>query len=1073
MITKQKNTTKPLLKIIGVSEKPHASSNIEYDDVEVIHNYIPNSSTNETIERFTKGLRSGGAAISITGPYGSGKSTFGVMLNHLAGRADDACFIQALKRIDDTYKDIACDIVESRTGAGMHKTGMIRCVVTARSEPVEITILRAITNGVELYFGADYDGEDFAYAGTLRRLSKTAKVPDAGSIMDVVTSLSNVAPVLLMIDEFGKNIEYFADGGSDGDLFLLQELAEMSGKSRKIPLYIITMQHMAFGEYVAGSLAGRMKEWSKIQGRFDDIHFSNSLEHTRAVLVSSLRPSGRSMRHIMEWAKQQSKSVTRIAGVNMDVELVASCYPLHPLAVEALPELCSRYGQNERTLLSFVSDGGPGTISRFIDDSTWNDNDLLPTMGIDTLYDYFISGSNTVRVGGVMSSRLVEIDTIIRDIQGLEGTNLTALKAIGVLNLIGRSGRLRASVGMLRCLVGPSVEQDLVYLKKKSIITYRQHADEYRIWHGTDVNIAAKLDAWRKAKGEMSFPDIMKSAMTPEPVVSARHGLETGTVRIFQCFFDTKNMIIGNEYDGAIIYGYYGTDIPECDDLVVVSKCSDISSLQAAAVEVYALRNVQQDDDVSNDLVARNEIGERLAAAEIALMAEFGRAYSPDAKWTYLKNAKPYHVHGTASSAASDACSKWYDSTPVIRNEMINRNDLTAQGSTARNRLMAAIIERQDIAKLWSDNWSPERAVHDAMILEHGIHKRAKPKSNSTLHKPWFEALRALQRTRSAVELEEIYRIWKAQPFGMKNGTMPILALLIMVSNREQMAIYEHGTFVPRLSSSLAERMTKNPAHFRLKWFKKTRSVKSLVRQTASKLELDSNANMLDIVGYLVGVVRTLPTYTRLTKQLTAKTLAIRDAVQNAIEPDTLLFETVPHAFGMRLLDSSMTKGRIASFTDNLKECVDELQGAYDTTLEEMIRILFSETGTANRAGVAKTASELLPHVSDQFMKVFLGAVSVSVPDEKSWKEYVGLTLTDKPPADWSDDDVIMCKNKIMEISTAFKRLAALKFSKISGNLAKPSVMVTITHPDGQEEHIFRATDDPHLSKLIKDATPS
>ena len=37
--------------------------------------------------------------------------------------------------------------------------------------------------------------------------------------------MADAAPVLLVVDEFGKNIEYFADGGSDGDLFILQELA--------------------------------------------------------------------------------------------------------------------------------------------------------------------------------------------------------------------------------------------------------------------------------------------------------------------------------------------------------------------------------------------------------------------------------------------------------------------------------------------------------------------------------------------------------------------------------------------------------------------------------------------------------------------------------------------------------------------------------------------------------------------------------------------------------------------------------------------------------------------------------
>ena len=32
-------------------------------------------------------------------------------------------------------------------------------------------------------------------------------------------------------------------------------------------------------------------------------------------------------------------------------------------------------------------------------------------------------------------------------------------------------------------------------------------------------------------------------------------------------------------------------------------------------------------------------------------------------------------------------------------------------------------------------------------------------------------------------------------------------------------------------------------------------------------------------------------------------------------------------------------------------------------------------------------------------MKVFLGAVSADIPDEKAWISYVGLTLTDVPPS--------------------------------------------------------------------------
>ena len=1064
METKQKPNTKQLSRIVNVIEKPQASSNIEHDSINVISGYIPNSNTNEAIERFNEGLRHGGSAISITGPYGSGKSTFGVILNQLVAPNSDAGFKQAWKKIKKVYDDLATDIEESRTASCIQKTGMIRCVVTARQEPIASTILRAIINGVESYFGTGYGKSDFTHAITLKRLSKTDSIPDAGSLTDVIASLTSVTPVLLMIDEFGKNIEYFADGGSKGDLFLLQELAEMSGKARKIPLHIITIQHMAFGEYVTGTLAGNMREWGKIQGRFEDVHFSNSLEHTRNVLRTSLKPAKGSIRHIKEWANRQSDSALNNAGVNIDADLVAVCYPLHPLMVEALPELCSRYGQNERTLLSFVLGGMTGTVARFIDETTYDTE--LPTMGIDTLYNYFISNSGTSRAGSTISSRLVEIDTIIRDVQGLDGTKLVTLKAIGVLNLIGRSGRLRASVGMLRCVVGCNVEQDIAYLESHSLITYRQHADEYRIWHGTDVNIAAKLDAWKKAKHDMPFHDIMKSAMSPEPIVAARHGIDTGNVRIFTCLFDAENIDF-ETYDGAIIYGNSDTRMPKSDRPVVVSQCNDTSSLMDIAIEVFALRNVLNDDEVIKDHVAKSETGERLAATEANLTAEFGRVYGPHTVWKYRNNSRTKETAGTASSVASEACSAWYHSTPIIRNEMINRNDLTGQGATARNRLLAAIVEKWGSNDMWFDNWSPERAVYDTIIRANDIHQKLKPSDKNKLDKPWDEAITKLRTTHRAVELEDIYKIWKDPPFGMKNGTMSILAVLIIMSKRDSIAIYEHGTYVPKISVGLVERMAKNPIYFRIKWFKKTASRKLLIRDTSKNLGLGENSEMLGIVGYVVSVVRTLPAYSMHTKTLDKKTLAVRSAVQNAMEPDTLFFESVPQALGLKPFGSKIPDSKIKDFSDGLKQCMDNLNNALENVLDKSKTRLFETTNTADRTGLAKIAMEILPHVTDHSMKVFLGAVSTDIPDDMEWMKYVGLVLTDVPPADWNDENVVMFNNKLDEISVRFKRLISLKFSKVAKNLAGPSVMVLRIHPDGREEYKVLPLGDKRAAKIF------
>lgn len=1066
----------PLSEVVGVPARPHASANVERDSLDGMGGYIPNTSATKAIDLFSAGLGKG-AALSIVGPYGSGKSTFGIVLDHLAAPRRDPGWKAAYGILREASPDTASQLMANRRRAGLHEHGMARCVATARLEPVAATILRAAANGAASYFGPAYGRRHFAEAGTLRRCARSLQrgtAPDAATVSRIIASLAGSVPVLLVIDEFGKNIEYFAGGGGDGDLFLLQDLAEMSGGSRGVPLHVVTMQHMAFGEYVAGTPAARTKEWTKIQGRFEIVHFANSLEHTRALLSASLRPNAKTKRSITEWAIRHTRVTSKEAGMAIPADLAASCYPLHPIAVEALPELCSRYGQNDRTLLSFVFGSGPGTVARFVDNGRWDGSGPLPTMGADHLYDYFISGSAPSRAGtSPSSSRLVEIDTIIRDARLTDETERSVLKAIGLMNLIGRSGRLRASMGTIRSLVGGGTKRAVRSLESKSVITYRRHADEYRVWHGTDVNIAAKMGAWKKVMLAMPHQELMKAAMEPDPVVAAKHGIETGTVRVFECLFNMPEDGIGGEYDGAIIYGAGDTEIPESDRPVLVSRCGDVSGLVEAAAEVAALRAVLKDEDVAGDWVAKREVGERLAAAESTLAAEFDRAYGADTIWTCEVDGTAHTFSGTASSAASAASDAAYPDTPPIRNEMINRNHLTPQGSTALNRLMHLMIANGDQEMLGLDGWKPERAIYEAIMREHNIHTErngggyglSRP-SRGPLRRAWKAALDRMQNTRKMVVLTDIYEIWRMPPYGIKDGVMPILALLIMLARQGNVAVYEHGSFVPRLSASLAERLVKNPQHFSFKYYNVTRSRTALIERTAKLLGSNPEDDMLGIVGRLVWTVRMLPAYTSRTKNLDKRTLAVRNAVQNAIEPDTLLFESLPKALGMGPLGRRLGERRISRFAAGLARSVRDLLTAFDSMMEGMRLLLFKETDMADRPSLAKAASELLPDVSDQKMKVFLGAVSADIPDEKAWISYVGLTLTDVPPVDWSDEHRVMFGNGLREVAAGFRRLAALRFAAVSDSFDGPSVMVTITHPDGREERAVLPADDERVSGL-------
>src|SRR5690606_25612580 len=150
-------------------------------------------------------------------------------------------------------------------------------------------------------------------------------------------------PVLLVIDEFGKNLEYFAASRSDGDPFLLQELAEMTQGQQAAPLIVITLQHLSFDDYVQSTSTSRRREWSKIQGRFQDIPYVETPSQSRRLIASALQQDEAFQCAATEWVRKHRDAFDDL-GLRDVADDAAAAMPLHPVALAVLPELCSRYG---------------------------------------------------------------------------------------------------------------------------------------------------------------------------------------------------------------------------------------------------------------------------------------------------------------------------------------------------------------------------------------------------------------------------------------------------------------------------------------------------------------------------------------------------------------------------------------------------------------------------------------------------------------------------------------------------------------------------------------------------------
>lgn len=422
---------------------------------------------------------------------------------------------------------------------------------------------------------------------------------------------------------------------------------------------------------------------------------------------------------------------------------------------------------------------------------------------------------------------------------------------------------------------------------------------------------------------------------------------------------------------------------------------------------------------------------------------------------------------GTPSAIASKCCDGSYTDAPHVFNEMINRNALTPQGSTALYRLLGGMVERAGAPRLGIEGWGPDRAMYEAVLARSGIHRA--PGLVHGLHSPskadfkpaWDKIVDMAKGTDKRLPLQSVYESLSEPPYGVKAGLMPLLAVSVLLVHRDRIALYEHGTYCRAVTIEITERLVRNPAHFEIKHFGQSAAAKAAVKRVADELGVRprgnaAKASILDIASHLVGVYSSLTPHVKKTRMLSKGALGVRLAVETAVEPDALVLESLPRTLGRGSMTGRGAPKReeIERFAVGLAESLAELSGAFDAMLNGLVRDVLKSTSMQTRKKLSKAAAAVAPHVLDRELKVFLTAVSNdALESDGDWIKYAALTLTGVPPAEWSDEQRVLFANRLRDISARFSRLASLHFEEVSDAYEHPAYRVTVTRPDGGEDN--------------------
>lgn len=1107
-----------LTNVVGVRRRYLRSVNLERDFYTAgsLEGYVLTPAALSALERVATGIHQPSArAWSITGSYGTGKSAFALLATKALAPppvGDPALRSRLRQQEPALFNRLFSD-------EGM---GFWPVLVTGGREPLIRALLRGLQKSLnhlpKAVLQAVIRDLESHWEGLWEAESTTAR--DIALLFEDVSSqlrrhVSACAGLIVVVDEMGKFLEYAALHPEQGDMQALQEVAEQAARSRENPILFLTILHQAFEEYAHRLSAAQRKEWQKVQGRFVDVPFGDSPEETLRLLGQAIRQEENADADVWlrEPVERQMEACRRLQFIPHSLsasefrELLRNVYPLHALTALILPYLFRRFGQNERSLFSFLSSEEPFGFQEFL-----RRNVLTPTQAPlfrpDDLYDYVVRTLGSSLYAHAASKLWGETEEALHRLTDRPPLYSRLVKTIGLLHILGEQTRVLPSKEVLVFALGGDgvetheIETAIDALESETLITYRNFKKAYRPYEGSDVDIEARLREARAylTQGTDSIRMAHLIGATP-PFVARRHSYETGTLRFFQvrcCRPATLEAEIRADQAGSdgLLLLCLAADTMELATVeqaagallssrpdVIIGVNVETQALHEAAVAVESLLWVQDMNntpELRGDRVAKREVEERLSDATNAFSTEWDRLLRPQGAaeeggiWYYRGERVPLGSYRQLQALVSRACDEAYPHTPRLRNELINRRQLSSAAAAARRSLIEAMIERRHLPRLGISGFPPEASMYASVLESTGIHRPAgtDPDGNSVwnlfppdeedpVNAPLGHVWREIETflfggVLEAKPLNDLNAGLRARPYGLADGLIPVLLCAVLLHHEDEVVVYEEGRFVTELDAATFERMIKRPEDYRLQGCRIAGERQAVLGRFAQGLLRSGvEVTLVNVVRELYRQFNRLPEYTLKTRALEPETLALRDVFKEGREPEQLLFVQLPRLLGARpfLAEEADAENGERFFT-RWNQVMPAVVGAYDALLSRLEQALCGAFGVNDWHELQARAASVQPFVTEPRLKAFINRAADGTMERRKWLESVASGVLNRPPSAWSDAEEDRFANLLPPLVSAFQHSELLWFEKKqkTGDEEQIGIRLAVTQDTGAEE---------------------
>jgi hypothetical protein len=857
----------------------------------------------------------------------------------------------------------------------------------------------------------------------------------------------------IIIDEFGKFLEYAAKNNPEVELYFIQQLAEWINGSDKQTLLITTL-HQDFNAYSLSLNKSQQQEWQKVKGRLKEVVFNEPVE--QLLFLASKRIEERFSDRTPD--KNFSKLFDCIAESKafplrdyFDKDFAKKLFPFDILSAAILTLSLQKYGQNERSLFSFIESRDHDGINEH----------TKGYYSIANVYDYLINNYYSLLVSKYNPhyTQWTAIRNTLERIEGLLSSDVQVgaaalVKTVGLLNIFATASaklepQFYTTYGKL-ALGLSNADNTINVLVKHKIIRYVRHSFKYVLFEGTDLDIELAIDEAGRIVEKVSKVVDHLNQYFEFPFISAKAAYyKTGTPRFFQFKLTEEpiNLIPEGEIDGFVnlvfndhleTEGRIRESSKSCEEAILFGYYKNTANIQNTLHEIQKVKKVIASN--SDDKAAVKALQE-IETHYIKLLNHYvlDSLYSETGNvvWYFRGDKVRISNRQSFNQALSRICEAIYHATPILRNELLNKTKVSGQVAMARRNLLEKLLYNLEEENLnfESTKFPPEKTIYLSLIKETGLHIKSddvwtwrKP-SDKSFNMLWQAGEDFLKSTRSKERsIQDFIDMLSVKPFKLKQGFIDYWVPIFLLAKNDEYALYEADSYQPQLNEDILELINKKPGLFKVKAFDVAGVKLELFNRYRIFLNQAENNNptnklFIQTIKPFLVFYRDLPEYSKkTTRGLSKKSIALRNVIANAKDPEKAFFEDFPTALGFNISELQINKTLAEKYIQALQGSIREVRSSYDQLVDRFETYFIQETLGADskfpdyKAVITERFKDIKTHLLLNHQKSFYNRLLSELDDRKAWLNSIAHACIGKALNAINDEDEIVLHDRVKDL---------------------------------------------------------